>query len=290
MSRSILFIKSILGFIIAIVFVSACTGGNKSGNEADKQTIPNTALVAQDTIPCDYFIEEEHGQRMIDEYIKDFRREGQAGAEPGLTKEFWVEPCVFIALDDFFNQHDTFDGVRLYWVDNQRSTIIMVPTTPVTQPSASKHTDRWNMQVTSSCDLPSPYLNIGENAARTRIDAFGKRFRKEVNQGQREPADRDSLSAAVWYSKCVIEKFADLLKTPSAKIDGVMIYSAAHLDTDPVRSDLGQHYTHQSTLILVPTKMGTGHEPNWDVLLAPSEKYPLFGAANHGQLCPQICD
>lgn len=282
-------IKACLGFITIIAFSISCTNSDKKSDERSVTPVDTTVTTKSTLIDCDYYISESTGIAMIAKFNDIYpAKVRQANANLTLTREFWIEKCVFTSLDYFFkNEGTNFDGVRFYWINDPISDILIVPTSAVTSPSDSyKHTDRWDYKIARSC--ASRYLDVKYSEAIRKINGFGINFRRETEGGGRESATLKELSASVWYDKCVIEKLTVILNDPSKNLDGIMAICAAHIGTD-INTSLGQLYPNQSTLIFVATtKAGTLHNLDWDAI-PPSGTEPLLGGANHGQLCPQIC-
>lgn len=243
---------------------------------------------------CVYFVEETEANQMIQKFISDYKYRGNPRSEvKGLSTEIWIDKCIFISIDSFLQMNQTdFDGVRFYLLDVNPSTIGIVPTSPVPAPTNTrKHTDRPDKKMPDLCGKPSRFINIAEPDLENRSDTFCFTFRKEKIFGSRRSAQIDSLSASVWLSSCVIHKLTEKLKNDSLQLDGMTAFSAAYVKEDSNRFQrIGQKYKNQSTLIFIPTKPdGNSHKPDYTIFNEEAKQF-VQGGANHGQLCPQICD
>ena len=262
---------------------------NFSKNEKEKTLSP------ADT-SCIYQLNADLAQEMMRKFNEIFRLESTSMPVTGLTKEFFIEKCVFVTINNFLEVNPKLDGIRFHMGGNTNSQIVIVATSPVVPPSTYyQHTNRWDIAIPLPRDCyPHTAININlpENIAKNMINDFGYNFRGESIYGDRNSANIASLSSAIWMDRCVIAKLSSLLINATLGLDGMLAYSSAYLG-EPVDTRLGQQFPFQSTLIFVPSKMvGSKHEPQWDILKSKTTitRSNKIGAANHSQLCPQICN
>lgn len=237
---------------------------------------------------CLYIVNKATSDSMINHFKAIYSLTGKPNEVSGLSTESWIDKCVFISLYDYISKYpETYDGIRISWADPYRSDLIIVPTTPVSQSTATfKHTNRPDVNIPDLCKPASRTINNKPGIYANRINDFGENFREEKRRGDRFSAKKDSLSVSIWFDYCVLKEIVKELKKPQNQLDGMMAFAAAYLKKDQYSNSRGQLYDNQSTIILVPTKRTEGgHEPNWNIF----NKQPAAGI-NHGQLCPQICD
>jgi hypothetical protein len=296
-TRHRIFTYTFTSFCFLLTLISCNGQSNKNETKVNDSNLESTALKGlTNEEDCIYFIKESESNDMIKKFISDYKYRGNPASEvKGLSTETWIDKCVFISIDSFLqmNKKD-FDGVRFYQLDTNPSSIGIVPTSPVPSPSPTrKHTDRPDKSIPDLCRNSSRLINIPEDEFYLRSDTFCFVFRKEKTFGSRRSAQIDSLSASIWLSSCVINKLTEKLKTDSLSLDGMMAFSAAYVKEDSGRfTRVGQKYINQSTLIFIPTKLvGTTHKPDYSIFNEEAKKIQFAqGGANHGQLCPQICD
>ncbi len=289
--------KKILPAMAAILIFS-CAGNEEKKDEIKQpqatDTVSTIPVSAGDIVDnCDYYITETDGRNMIDKFINTYPTLSNSAGNK-LTHEFWIDSCELSSLINFFNTNGAnCDGVRFCFINNKNSGLAIIPTVPSLTPSAtSQHTDRPDLKIKDLCSAITKYLNIADH--QNKMNVFGSKFRKEATIGDRKSAKIDSLSASVWYSKCVMLKLAKLVTDKANNLNGITAFCAAHLKIEANAIKLGQVYPYQSSLIFVPT-YGVSHLPNWDIVMPPpsidkSVYKTLSGGFNHGQLCPQICD
>ncbi len=283
---------------LAFALLISSSGFAQKGNEKTTSN-PSTNTAFKE---CNYYVSEEDGKRMIKKFEDDFRRKGSADEVKGLNLEYWLPSCVISSLFNFFSRDEniSYDGVRFYWIvkqsaaqdEDDRTSLVIVPTSPVDPPSASfKHTDRWDLKVIDECRR-SEYLNMDRSDAERLLRTYGEDFRKTRTIGTVVVgADNDQLSAAYWMDKCVISALQSVLTANPSKADGIIAYNAAYF----TKIDISRPYRfhdYQSTLVFVPgKKTGDVLKPDWELLNKFRPKsYDFKAAANHGHLCPQVCD
>lgn len=266
-------------FAFSLTF-SACSDANHppttdrptNGGQLPPQPIDSTCLYTVDSID---------GNIMVKEFSDSFH-------DQRLTKSFWAPACFVIYLADsvFKKNGDDFDGARfLSGYNNKKSTLIMVPTSKVLNPTFEyQHTDRWDKKI-EACATSEFLINKTEADANRQTRPFGILLRGEDDPYDRNSATNKLLTAGIWVDKCVFENLARELKNAPAKLDGIVFLAAAY--TPRVRA---WEYSgaidrdHQSTFVIIPTD-APNHTPNWSVI----NKKPI-GGYNHSQLCPQICN
>jgi hypothetical protein len=131
-------------------------------------------------------------------------------------------------------------------------------------------------------DCPgSENMIVKEADALVMIDHFESTFRSDRAMPRRTI---DSLSKAVWISKCAIEGLNTILQS-TGNLDGVRVYFASYKDSVA----RGQRYDNQATIILVPTENAgmNRHTDNWKII---PDNFILRGGYNHGELCPDSCN
>lgn len=237
---------------------------------------------------CLYIVNKKTSESMIDLFKSRYSFTGTANEVSGLKTEYWIEKCVFISLYNFISTNgDSYDGIRISWVDPYSSDLVIVPTSPISSPTNTfKHANRPDVTFRDICKPASRIINNKPSIFTNRTNDFGENFRLEKKRGDRSTASIDSLSAAVWFDKCVLRDIVRELSDPTKNLDGMTAFAAAYLKKDADSDARGQLYDNQSTIILVPTKNSeTGHEPQWEIF----DKHAA-GGLNHGQLCPQICN
>ncbi|MCX6323134.1 MAG: hypothetical protein NTZ41_02895 [Sphingobacteriales bacterium] len=283
---------------LAFALLISSSGFAQQGNQ---KTTSNPAVKNAPT-ECDYFVSEEDGKKMIEKFEIDFRKKGSPDEVKGLNLEYWLPSCVISSLFNFFNRDENkyFDGVRFYWIVKQsaaqdeenRTSLVIVPTSPVDPPSASfKHTDRWDLTIRDECGS-SEYLNMRRTDAERLRKAYGEDFRQTRTIGDVVVgADNDQLSAAYWMDTCVIAALQKVLLQNSTLVDGIIAYNAVYFTKDDISRPY-RLYDYQSTLVFVPgKKTGDVLKPDWELLNKFRPKsYDIKAAANHGHLCPQVCD
>jgi|694.fasta_scaffold06209_20 hypothetical protein len=292
------FLQPYLNLALALLLISS-SGLAQQGNQ---KTTSNPAVKNAPT-ECDYFVSEEDGKKMIEKFEIDFRKKGSPDEVKGLNFSYWLPTCVIKSLFNFFNRDENkyFDGVRFYWIvkqsaaqdEDDRTTLVIVPTSPVDRPSASfKHTDRWDLSISNDCGS-SDYLNMKRTDAERLRRTFGEDFRQtRTNGGVVIGAFNDKLSAAYWMDKCVIAAMQNVLSENGDNINGIIAYNAAYENWNTDTAHLYRLYVDQSTIVFVPgLKTGDALDPKWDLLNKFRPKgYDIKAAANHGHLCPQVCD
>ena len=118
-------------------------------------------------------------------------------------------------------------------------------------------------------DCPgSENMIVKESDAMLMIGHFETTFRSDRAVPRRTI---DSLSKAVWISKCAIEGLNTILQS-TGNLDGVRVYFASYKDSVA----RGQRYPNQATIILVPTENAGAnrHKDNWKII---PEKFSLRG-------------
>jgi hypothetical protein len=299
MPRLKLFAKiSFCLFVTSVVFTS-CNGDEKKTDEANQSpktdTISNIGKINADTTiaDCEYYITENDGKNMIDTFLAIYPRLANSASHK-LTNSFWIDSCELSSLIDFFSTTGAdCDGVRFCFINDRNAGLAIIPTVKSATPSeTSRHTDRPDLKIMDKCRGGSKYFNIADHP--NKMNTFGSKFRQETTAGDRKSAKLDSLSAGVWYSRCVILKLARLVTDRANNLNGITAFCAAHLKMEASASKLGQLYPKQSSLIFVPT-YGASHIPNWDIVMPPpaiakSAYETKSGAFNHGELCPKVCD
>ena len=283
---------------LAFALLISSSGFAQQGNQ---KTTSNPAFKNAPTV-CDYFVSVEDGKKMIEKFEDDFRRKGSADEVKGLNLEYWLPSCVISSLFNFFNRDENkyFDGVRFYWIvkqsaaqdEDDRTSLVIVPTIPVFPDSPRyKHTDRWDLKVIDECRR-SEYLNMDRTDAERLRRTYGEDFRKTRTIGSVVVgADNDQLSAAYWMDKCVIAALHTVLTENSNAVDGIIAYNTAYFTKIDISKPYRLH-DYQSTLLFVPgKKTGDALDAKWYLLNKFRPKsYDIKAAANHGHLCPQVCD
>jgi hypothetical protein len=283
---------------LALALLISSSGLAQQGNQ---KTTSNPAVKNAPT-ECDYYVSVDDGKKMIEKFEIDFRKKGSPDEVKGLNLNYWLPTCVLNSLFNFFNREENkyFDGVRFYWTvkqsaaqdDENRTSLVIVPTSPVVPESEKfKHTDRWDHAIKDECGS-SEYLNMRRTVADRLRLTYGEDFRQtRTNGGVVIGAFNDQLSAAYWMDKCVISALQSVLTANPSKADGIIAYNAAYF----TKIDISRPYRfhdYQSTLVFVPgKKTGDVLKPDWELLNKFRPKsYDFKAAANHGHLCPQVCD
>jgi hypothetical protein len=283
-------ITKILSTAFVLASFYACNdGGMKKSRENKADSSKNNGLGVVTTIAnqyddCDYYVDEYEAYAMMGKYELDFNKKG-------LTKQFWMETCVLKSLHKFLNDNKGYDGIRFFLGARKRpfkeieSELIIVATTSTANPRM--HTNQWDINIPmQSCPASQISINMGRDETKKRVNKFGKEFRNETADGDRNSASNDPLSIGIWISRCKIDKLIKLYESAS-DLDGLMAISAAYYHDDERRSrNEDRKYPVQSTLIFVPTKSG-----KIDLsIVAPPKAWKSGGGFNHGQLCPNNCE
>ncbi|MEI2749014.1 MAG: hypothetical protein V9E88_09700 [Ferruginibacter sp.] len=280
--------------LIAISFLLICASCNQDKKDeklsGEKSNVEKKKK-AEPAVTCDYFLTEGEGQEMVKKYRDRYIKEGAADEVTGLTKKFWMPKCLIDELDKFFKAKNIYDGIRIYWIvdDNENATLRILPTTKtIPETETYKHTSRWDAIFSNDeypCIKSSSYFQYGRSQFQIRKEIFGKKYRQErISQGE-IVADIPDLSSAVWVDSCVIAVLKKTLEKNTNSVAGIWACAGAYLRKDSNSAQRGQDYEFQSTLVFVPGK--ENGELKWNII---EKKAPVSGVANHGQLCPQICD
>lgn len=293
---------------LGILLIAIIVGGTISCNQAEEKKEPNKTTVepkaestqANDTTKiCEYYVDEQTGMDMINDFLFRYKKNGTSQVVRGLTTELWVDSCVFTALRNFFDTADrNYDGIRIFHTGKVNSGLLFVPTSSVLPPSMSnQHMNRYDAEsrinLRTNCGSTIA-INKDEYTSDSLINDFGGKFRNEPMRGNRASSKHDSLSAGVWFAKCKIQHIARLLEDPANRVNGMIVYEAAYLRRQLNDLEIGQKHDRQSTLILVPgMKTGSTYKPNWRVVTAPTQalaEQVKLGGFDHGSLCPNICN
>lgn len=255
----------------------------------------NSKIIAQtDTTICDYIIGTDPAKEAIKAFSKHYKKNfGRA-----LYLNYKIEKCAWLQMNDLLQKIEGADGIRFFFGKIKNYTnqsLIVVATSAVSRPSETvKHTNQpdWPIKP-QNCSYSSNVL-FNEVKSKDLINEFGKYFRKERIEGDRESATLDSLSLGVWFKKCTIDALATVLKNNTQNLDGIRIHSIAYPYMQPGEPN-GQKFTNQSSLILVPYKIDENGKITdiWDAVTTPelkNSKKLFTNAANKGELCPQICN
>jgi hypothetical protein len=292
--------QNLFVFLITILLISiySCdqvtknrSNGSSEQTTASKELKPQTGNypIISDSSDCDYFVKRDEADLMEKKFKSVFYKELP-------IKEFWIEACVVKAIHKFLEENQTYDGVRFFLGANrsglfQPKPVLLV--TPTTKASASSSVEQHNNQfgvpieLENVCKSETLLVNESYGSAFEKINLFGKKFRKELVEGQRNPAGMDPLSLGIWMSKCKIRSLIKLY-TPENNLDGLMAIAAAYYKDDARREQGERKYVVQSTFIFVPTR---NKERYWEIVPPiPSNWQPKNGGVNHGSLCPNVCN
>lgn len=283
--------RKCLAAILLLIVYTSCNQAKKDEKFADETINANDTKKIEPIVTCEYFLPEGEGLQMVKKYEDRYIKEGTADEVAGLTKKFWMPKCLIDDLDKFFKTNNGYDGIRLYWIadDNENATLRILPTSKSIPDSKTyKHTNRWDVIFSKDeypCINSSTYFQYGRHQFQIRRDIFGKKYRQERTSQGEIVADVKDLSSAVWVDACVIEVLKKTLDKNTTSVTGIWACSGAYLKLDDYSEQRGQLYEFQSTLVFVPGK--ENGELKWNII---EKKAPVSGVANHGQLCPQICD
>jgi len=289
------------GLIIAVALLISCSDEPSSDNSnvnSAKSVDPSIkkTSIPDSTIDCsgvgNLVVDSAVADAMIKLFSKHYIKEGSATPILDLEKSVWIDSCVIAGFTKYFKDHNDFDGARFYSgakSSNNKSTIILTPTTKNTGSGSNKHLDALSANITVepiNCNKEFKNFNLSENEFHRLKDKFNHDFRKNNLV--------DSLSISVWISSCVFTGLTELIRANNTLLDGVNVYFAAYDELKP-SGRRGQKYKHQSTIIIVPTMPNRrgGHRDNWEILkVSPLyQKYINFdGGFNHGELCPDVCN